>query len=304
MPLRGATAAPDEFVTAIAREVAQHVGPLANSPDVHRRLNVAIAIERAAEFSGSWRLAEPIRTLLASDSPAVVIWGLKAARGIVHRPTTDPKAQPALIDAILKAHARFPDQPAIVIETYGALTRGLTDATFVRAQPAGTLSTVARPLVDAVHKLMADRLQRSANGAVTEPGAEQAGIRLLTSSPILDAMDPPRQVASAQAVMNAADDAARQIAGQNLDRSKQTAYRETVRLAGNGFVVVGSKLNDPALVAAGTNVSRISGAGTPATQIGTAVNGLVAAVTTAIPGVKPPPTPAAPAPATPATQPG
>jgi hypothetical protein len=108
-----------EYVSALERNIV----PLLKSKKLPDRLNAAIIISRVAGATKLSTLQDEIVGLMNDPSPAVVLWGVKAARSTIPSVLSaafmlqNQKLTPAVVSAV-KAHG---DVGAIVQEAYAAL---------------------------------------------------------------------------------------------------------------------------------------------------------------------------------------
>jgi hypothetical protein len=139
------------------------------------RLNLAIVAARVAEKAGNARLRPMTERLLADHSEAVVLWGLKAAQGILPNFLSVPALAQnnKLIDAIIVATQRFPNDGDIARTAYVALS-----------PPQGFLTNeefndVALYTIPALHKLLESRLEAYKSGIPSDPTAELTAVNYL-----------------------------------------------------------------------------------------------------------------------------
>lgn len=154
------------FVDLYATTVAQEIASLVDSKDVFTRLNAAIVIEKAASLDKSLKLADLIGKLVADESEAVALWGVRAAGPVL--PAAIDANKP-LAAAVVATAKKFPDQPVITAEAYNALTATPPDA------PNMKPATVSK-LVEAICDLVAFRLERFAAGEpVSDLASDERG---------------------------------------------------------------------------------------------------------------------------------
>lgn len=132
---------------------AQQVGALWGSADTRLRLQIGVVAARIAASSDNTQMASVAERLLADPSPAVVLWGLKTARGVLAFQTSLPAGLtgsklPGLVAEAVARHAARGD---ITREGYNALQLDVTKLPTMRG---ATIQQLA-PHVSAILKARA-----------------------------------------------------------------------------------------------------------------------------------------------------
>jgi hypothetical protein len=122
------------FVDAYCTALATSLPPLVQSQDVRIRLNGAIVIGKVAAEVQTTHLRDLAVKLTQDPSPAVALWGVKAARAIIPGVLRDPamRSQDTLLPAItpcVSAHAEALVSGHMAEEAYHALTLDISERT-------------------------------------------------------------------------------------------------------------------------------------------------------------------------------
>lgn len=175
------------FVEAYCGEVAAQMQPLLKTAEPAVRVNAGIVISKLLS-TRSQRLQGLVPVLLTDDSPAVTIYGLKAAELVMDVVYANPQAQVSkdilagLVEAVKKHKA------------YGMLAK---DAYRICAPNANTPKTANGVIIDEMNALLAARVQIYAADMPTDINAEALPANLLTGSLMAD-MKPEQKIATIQ----------------------------------------------------------------------------------------------------------
>ena len=229
------------FQTIYVSAVLNDIGSLQSSPDVLTRLNAAIIVSRLCEATGLSQLSDAALKALSDQSPAVSLWGLKAARALLPKVLAVPlmaqnqKLTPAIIEAV-KAHH---DVAALVQDAYDALSLPQQNPP-LPASAFGLTAAVSCDLLDL-------RIAEYKTGQPANPLADRTPLLYFVRGEVSSALTKDQRIKVTQAVCNLMVAAARRAAtvpaGANRDDlysvvSASAGYLQTLmRLAGNTAAV-------------------------------------------------------------------
>ncbi len=195
--LTGQPNASAAYLDAYAQALNTQLLPLAQSSNVHARLNAAIVTYSVALVANNAQLAPSALAFISiKDEKAgpEVLWGIKAARWIIPAQIGAFAGQKnlALFDAIIAAVAAHPNGQiggAIAYEAYEAVTLDIATPTRPKATPA--MQIIAAPYVQ---KLLETRLQMYINGVPPSPRSEPFGSSFLSGKAVWTTLPPATQL--------------------------------------------------------------------------------------------------------------
>ena len=169
--------------------------PLTSNADVNVRLNVAIVAARVAYRADNGRLEGTTIKLLSDKSPAVVLWAIKSAGGVL--PWVVQRPGNPLLPAVVAQANGANVSGAVIAEIYQALTCHANEGG--HAVPPNVYASV----VPSIHKLMRARLA-GYSGAATpaEPKAESIAFTMLVSKAVWTTQKPDQQVATIELILD------------------------------------------------------------------------------------------------------
>jgi hypothetical protein len=239
----------DTYATAAAKSLA----PLTAHPDMRVRLNAAIAAARIAEKANNLRLSDVAIRFMNDKSPAVALWGVKAARAMVPAAVVGPANNP-LMPSLIQIVGRNPLGP-VVNEIYQALSLSIFDAAAPPAQrpnPAQIKAVLPNML-----GVFRQRVNAYARGALpADPSVDNLAAEFLTYSPVWTQMTPAQQTQAMQSVsdlLGFAGQYAELMAGNERD-----ALLPLFQRTGKALQVVGETMNLPGVVKAAKDVQGVS----------------------------------------------
>lgn len=230
-----ATGAKPSFLSAFADQLDAAIAPALKHESDLVRLNAAIAVARVAEPADSAALQDATITLLNDKSPFVVLWGLKAAGGVLPAVLRNPAIKPdPLLNAIVKAaaaHGTGAIGAPIAVEAYEALTLNLFDRASARPAPAAL-----RAVIPVVQQLLQQRAQMYAKSIPPEPLAESRATLFLVDSGVWKEHDAKQKLASVQVMSDIIALAAAQQAQATPVQAE--SLREMIGLVSKAIAVV------------------------------------------------------------------
>lgn len=252
--------------------------PLLKESKVAVRLNVAIVVTRVAERTNSARLAPVVRTLLADESPGVVIWSMRASRPLALTILGDPiLASNNLVPAIVEASRKHLGSGPVVAEAYAALTSTLLDrgarSTFTTPQ----LQKIVPAVIDAVQTILSERVRLYTTGIPPEPSIDGPRATLF----LLDTQN--WQLASEKQKVKTAELSlwSGVLAAQRQSQPEFAARRvellEVVRYQGRSLVLLADFGQSAALKTAAEDMARVTNF-SPAAQVVQSVSDVAAAM--------------------------
>lgn len=260
-PIGGNSAPSVAFKEVYVNEVASRIGKAVANNDSHVKINAAIVIESITRQTGTTRFAPQIATLIGDNSPAITIWGLKAAAPIAPSLVNDPNG-PAVFSNIQASITIHSDSAAVVEEAYNALTTVLKNPQAV-AQLKNRKAVVAA-IVDEIQTLLETRLTN--DPAFPRPGPlldERAGLRILVQN-IWPELNDAQKARTGQLMIDLLNRslmrvmAGRDPAADEATRALGEEHNELVRRAGSLLVSLSDIMKDPALGAKASEVRRLS----------------------------------------------
>lgn len=115
--------------------LASQLGTLAGDPDARVRLQAGVLAAKVAQASDNTQMSPVATKLLGDSNLGVVIWGLKAARGVLAFQASLPAGMSgsALPAAVASAVAKVPESGEVVRDGYDALQLDVTKLPGIRA---------------------------------------------------------------------------------------------------------------------------------------------------------------------------
>lgn len=181
------------FLDAYANVVNQRLQAiLQTNPDVKLRLNVAIVAAKVAEKAGNIRLVPVVLDLLKDKNEGVVVWGMRAGKGVAFWEITGRVAanqKSVLAPAVVAAAQRFPASGAVAQAAYDALA----------VAPSGPNGAgVVAAVVPEMQALLQGRVNQYIKGTPPEPLADRVATNYLSSAPVYNAAPPAANLQTAQ----------------------------------------------------------------------------------------------------------
>jgi len=195
-PPSGAGVTPSaSFKSAYVDAVVNNLDALmGKDKDAATRLNAAVIIQRLTVATSAPQLETPIARLLADDSPAVALWGVKAAGALLPSILVVPfnAQKETLTPGIVAAVKKHSTAGAVVQDAYAAL-----DVSVVK----GLNKAVVEKCLNATMAIMRMRINMWVAGVPVDPHAEGAPVRSLANQKVIDAVPAAKQ-AIAQHLMD------------------------------------------------------------------------------------------------------
>lgn len=138
---------------------------LAGDPDPRIRLQAGILAARVAAASDNTQMADVAAKLLADSNPAVLIWGLKTAKGVLAFQASLPSGLKGttLPEAVASAVAKSADRGEVVRDGYEALQLDITKLPSIRAATIQQLAPHVSAVLSARAKLYASKFPEFAD---------------------------------------------------------------------------------------------------------------------------------------------
>ncbi|MDB5328571.1 MAG: hypothetical protein JWM57_4140 [Phycisphaerales bacterium] len=240
------------FQSAYAQAVITDITPLLADSDVNKRLNAAIVIYRVANASKANQFAPLAQKLMDDASPAVAIWGVKAAGSLLPSILSVKfnRDKQTLTKAIVASAKKHTEAGPLVQDAYNAL--------FLPDQTPPLPKDAYGPAIDAMNELMAARLDQYAKGLPASPQADRIPPIFFVRGGVTSAMTPAQQMTTLQHMLDLLSLAAQRTATLGGDQRDQTiqlvksiagAMRVTLDASKQGVAAVKfeplSKLRDP-----------------------------------------------------------
>lgn len=278
----GGPSASASYLDAYAAAAARSLAPLAAHADMRVRLNAAIAAARIAEKANNLRLADLAVKFMNDKTPAVSLWGVKAAAAMVPAAVATPGNNP-IMPALVQTVRRNPLGP-VVLEVYHALVANIfTARPNERPSPAQIKAII--PTMLGVYR---QRVNAYARGAVpVDPSVDNVAAKYLTFSLVWSQMTPAQQTQVVQSISDLLGYAG-QYAELMADDERQPLIPIFQR-TGAALQVVGDSMSLPAVSKAARDVQGIT-TGMDGTEVRTRTDAVALALQQApqFKGIKPP----------------
>ncbi len=223
--------------------------PLAKHEEMHVRLNAAVAAARVAQRANNARLAEVAVAFMNDKSPAVALWGVKAARHMLPSVVQQGEKNP-LTPTMVQVAQRSVTAP-IVVEVYDAFTMDVFDLS--KKTPPATLKAVIPQMLRVFRNRI--ELYKLPSGPA-EPAADNIAAEFLTYQPVWQQMSPAQRTEAMQAIADLLG-----YAGQHAEimlPEERNALLPVFRRTGKALQVVGDDLRSKEIAEAAQNVQKIS----------------------------------------------
>jgi hypothetical protein len=231
--------------------------PLAKSPDVALRLNLAIASARIAERTGSVRVAPLIKALLADESAGVALWAMKASRPLVLKLLADPiLATNSLAQPIVASAKKHLSSGPVAAEAYAALTSGLLDRTARASYSSAQLQRLVPAIVDAVQEIALARVKLYEQGVPPDPSIDGPRAMLFMLDTQNWALKSDAQKARTAELLLWIGQLAAQRQAQDVPNRNELV--EVVRFQGRSLVQLADFVSSAALRSAADDMSRVT----------------------------------------------
>lgn len=219
------------YTTAVMNEIQ----PMLKSPDVRDRLSAGVIVQRLADATKLMSLQQATQTLLADESPAVALWGVKSAAALI--PTVlnggfaaqNEKLTAGIVDAVKK----HPQSGPIVQDAYRALD-------ITKIQPALPAAGIDKATT-AINDILAARVQMYVNGLPADVQADRDPTLYLWN--VVNARQPAVMLTSVQNLVNLLSVTSQrlsQTSGDTRDRLQKVAENA----AGSLIVIFTNTGND------------------------------------------------------------
>lgn len=181
------------FQLTYAGIVVNAIQPMLKSPEVADRLNAAIIVYRLCNATKLPSLQPAVQTLLADESEAVALWGVKSAGTLIPSvlSTGFTSNNEKLTTGILEAVKKHPESGPIIQDAYKAL-----DVSGVSGLPLAGVAKAA----EAMNQLLAFRIQLYIKGIPVDIHADRDPTLFLWK--VVSSNDPELAKKSVQNLIN------------------------------------------------------------------------------------------------------
>jgi hypothetical protein len=240
VPPIGPTAVPlsPVFYDLYAGILNDDLKPLEKNPDPRVRLNVAIAAARVAENAGNARLSPLVTDLLGDQSPAVILWAIKASKFLLPQILANAVTAPndSLLPTLIKTVQSHSKSGPIIQGAYDALR---VDSTIVSPAAWGQVVPAA---VAATQTLLENRITRYQAGIPSLPVVDANATTFLSDAQIWRAQDNAQQQRSVQDIADLMS-----VVAQRWDSASPNERLDLAKLmrdAPGGIWVVGQNIGN------------------------------------------------------------
>lgn len=189
------------FQSVYVDTVLNNLNNLLNNQDLSAKLNAAIIVQKLAGPTEASQLEPIILKLMADNSPAVALWGVKAAGALL--PSTLNVAFNAskeqLTKGIVAAAAKHGASGAVVQEAYAALD--VSNLPNRKPTPINLPKPMIEKCVKMTLEIMRGRINAWTKGVPPDPHADGAAVVFVTKPDIAAAASSSR-LATAQHLMD------------------------------------------------------------------------------------------------------
>lgn len=243
----------ERFLEVYGKAIGTKLMPLAGSPDAHVRLNAAMVAGRVADMGVTADVIPLVVKFIGDDSPAISLYGLRAASNLLPRALGGNGVQGAdtLVPAIQAAVKRHATSEAIAAEAYQAMIRVLNAP---NSQLPPNIVTAATPrVIEGVLQLMEQRAPLFGTGEIAEPAAEAPAIAFLAKTTSWAAMNQQTQTRAVRAILAIANGAVKELEAEsnrkpNPIRSRLQAIQNLLKSSvGQSLSVIANQVKNPAL---------------------------------------------------------
>jgi hypothetical protein len=262
---------------------------LAASPSPKVRLNAAIVAARVTDRVNSAKLEPAILKFLQDKSPSVFLWGVKAARQAIPviASGANPSADPLLSGFVAAIHDRLSAE--VSQEAYEALRLNIA----VMSDRKQMTPKMVQAVVPEMQKLLEARTAQYKNGVPADPAADALGTSFLVDGSVWAAQDAKQQTRTMQLMVDMVSAASKRAVSfdpkDSATRAKREEVLEAIRRVARSMQAGGEVIKNDTLSTAAVAVSKLD-VSTDNKVIASAINDLVSAAASAVPGVKRPAT--------------
>lgn len=238
-----ASAAYQDFYTLT---LANSAMKLADSPDLHCRLNAAIAVGRIADRCQTLRLKPLAMKFTADKSAPVCLWGLKAVRAMLPLQlrsqivNDDPfltKVVPAIADNL---------EGSVVQQAYEAYRLNiLTDRRTLTNE-------MFQAVIPPMQELMRKRVALYAKGTLDEPQSETLATSFLTDGSVWGLQTEAQKARTLQSIADILVGASHRLAALDMKqpgmRMRREELMQTLKVIGGATKVVAGIIEDANLL--------------------------------------------------------
>jgi len=262
-PISGSVSPSAAFVDVYTLEVSDRISKALVSNDSHVKINTAIVIERMTNSTGSTKFATQIATLIGDNSPAVSIWGLRAATPIVLELAGTPNGV-FVFTNLQSAVTVHSDNAAVVEEAYNALTTVLKNDPQRLAKLGAKKAVVLNAIVDEIQLLLETRLASEMNSPRPGPMLdERGGLRFLLLPNIWKELNDAQKTRSVQLMIELLRTSlTRVMAGRDPAATPEVValgveHNELIRRSGGLLAVLADIIKEPGLAKQANEVRRV-----------------------------------------------
>ncbi len=223
------------FQIAYASSVVDAIQPMMKSPDVRERLIAGVIVYRIANASKLLNMQQAVQSLLADESPAVALWGIKSAGALMPSVLNGGFAasNEKLTTGIVQAVKKHPTSGPIAQDAYKAL-----DVT--RIQPALPQAGITKA-VTAINDMLAFRVQLYVKDLPPALQADRDATLILST--VIDVKDPAASVQNLIDLLGVTTQ--RYVAAGGAERD---ALQKIVENAAGALIVIFQKTKHDELV--------------------------------------------------------
>lgn len=247
-----ASPAYQDFYTEYLNKVGMK---LADNPDLHSRLNTAIAVGRVAEHCQTLRLKPVAMKFVADKSAPVCLWGLKAVRAMLplQLRSQNVKDDPFLTKVV----------PAIADNLEGSIAQQAYEAyrLNILTDRKDLTNEMFQAVIPPMQDLMRKRIALYAQGTLDEPQCETLATSFLTDGSVWGLQTDPQKAQTLQSMADILSAASRRLAALDMKEAGARIHRDellqTLKVIGGATKVVADNLKDANLLNASGYVASL-----------------------------------------------
>lgn len=259
-----------KFIEIYAKTVGDKLGPIAGSSDAHARLNSAMVVGKVAEMGATAEIIPLVVKFIGDESPAVSMYGIRAASSILPRTFADKKIAggETIMPAIMAAVKKHGASEAVIGEAYQSPIRVLSNTQAANALPAGTVVAATPPAIEALLELLNERISHYGNGTVVDPGAEGPAIGFLARTTSWAAMNQQTQNKTVEIILAIANGATKELGiedSRKNNRSRLVSIQNLLKSPiSQSLNVIGNQAKQPNLVTVANKLKNMTSITPPA----------------------------------------
>lgn len=247
----GAAQASASFLDVYSSLLNKALLPLTRSDNLRVRLNVAIVAARVAEHVENARLNDVVQALVKDEADSVVLWGIKAAGGVIPSILRNPliASTDPLLGEIVPAVRKHP-AGAIVQAAYDALSLGVISSRSAVIPPETLKLTLPRVL-----ELLKFRIEQYDHRTPSEPAAENRATLFLADRRVWSVASDAQHMQIVQLMTQLLSVAAQRASGG--EEAKREKLVPVMQQTASALWVIADYLKAPTLQAAATPLIKL-----------------------------------------------